>query len=125
MKPSTPFSDEPAPPSDAGGLQRPAMTPLGSAEIAGFLAASTHWNFEPQRGGLISREFVFDDFSAAFGFMTQMAFVAEKANHHPEWSNVYNRVHVTLTTHDAPGLSTLDAWMSRQADALYHRLQPR
>lgn len=101
------------------------MTPLGPEAIAELLAASPHWTFEPQRGGLIAREFVFDDFTHAFGFMTQLARIAEKADHHPEWSNVYNRVHITLTTHDAPGLSTLDAWMSRQADALYRRLQPR
>lgn len=56
----------------------------------------------------ISRRLTFADFVAAFGFMTRVALLAEKADHHPEWSNVYNRVDITLTTHDAGGLSQRD-----------------
>lgn len=56
-----------------------------------------------------TKSFRFDDFNAAFGFMTRVALAAEKANHHPEWFNVYNRVDITLTTHDAGGLSKRDA----------------
>lgn len=56
----------------------------------------------------LKRTFQFTDFSAAFAFMTRVAMVAEKLDHHPEWSNVYNRVEVTITTHDAGGLSELD-----------------
>ena len=56
----------------------------------------------------LNREFQFTDFVGAFGFMTQVALLAEKADHHPNWQNVYNRVCVTLTTHDADGLSQRD-----------------
>ena len=56
----------------------------------------------------ITRSFRFADFNAAFGFMTRAALVAEKLDHHPEWFNVYNRVDVTLSTHDAGGLTELD-----------------
>ena len=66
----------------------------------------------------ILREFKFDSFVTAFGFMTRAALWAEKWNHHPEWSNVYNRVTVVLTTHDAGGLSELDAKLARKLDAL-------
>jgi 4a-hydroxytetrahydrobiopterin dehydratase len=66
----------------------------------------------------IMREFKFDNFVTAFGFMTRAALWAEKWNHHPEWSNVYNRVTVVLTTHDAGGVSELDAKLARKMDAL-------
>jgi 4a-hydroxytetrahydrobiopterin dehydratase len=56
----------------------------------------------------IAKTFVFADFTEAFGFMTQAALVAEKMNHHPEWSNVYKKVEVVLTTHEAEGLTSLD-----------------
>lgn len=62
----------------------------------------------------ITRTFRFSNFIEAFGWMTQMALVAEKMNHHPEWSNVYNRVEVTLTTHDVDGLSDLDVKLARR-----------
>lgn len=63
------------------------------------------WSF--QNDG-IEKEFEFKDFVEAFGFMTKVALLAEKANHHPEWSNVYNKVHVRLTTHDAGGVTDKD-----------------
>ncbi|AMK18765.1 MULTISPECIES: 4a-hydroxytetrahydrobiopterin dehydratase [Sphingobium] len=66
----------------------------------------------------IRRRFVFADFNAAFGFMARVALLAEQANHHPEWSNVYNRVDITLTTHDAGGLSRRDIDMAKAIDAL-------
>ena len=59
----------------------------------------------------ITRRFSFRDFNAAFGFMTRVALYADKADHHPEWFNVYNRVEITLTTHDAGGISVRDAAM--------------
>jgi len=67
-------------------------------------------NLEGWTGGddFITRVFKFEDFVSAFGFMTQIAIHAEKANHHPEWFNVYNRVDVTLTTHDAGGVTDKD-----------------
>ena len=61
----------------------------------------------------ISRTFVFNNFNAAFGFMSRVAMLAEKMNHHPEWFNVYNRVEVTLTTHDAGGVTDLDRRLAR------------
>ncbi len=66
----------------------------------------------------ISKTFKFKDFIEAFGWMTRAAMWAEKWNHHPEWSNVYNRVEVTLTTHDVDGLSALDAKLARKLDTL-------
>ena len=66
----------------------------------------------------IEKEFKFKNFAQAWGWMTQIAIVAEKMNHHPEWSNVYNRVHVVLTTHDADGLSALDIKLAKKMDAI-------
>jgi len=66
----------------------------------------------------ITRKFVFKDFNQAFGFMTRAALVAEKMNHHPEWSNVWNRVDVTLSTHDAGGLSEKDVALAKFIDSL-------
>ncbi|MGK2909962.1 MAG: 4a-hydroxytetrahydrobiopterin dehydratase [Sphingobium sp.] len=66
----------------------------------------------------IPRTFSFASFVDAFGFMTRVAILAEKADHHPEWSNVYNRVHIMLTTHDAGGLSQRDVDLAAQINAL-------
>jgi 4a-hydroxytetrahydrobiopterin dehydratase len=65
----------------------------------------------------IQRTYRFADFNAAFGFMTRAALLAEKLDHHPEWSNVYNRVEVTLTTHDAGGVTALDVELATFMDA--------
>ena len=64
----------------------------------------------------ICRTFRFSDFNAAFGFMTRVALKADKLDHHPEWANVYNRVEVTLTTHDAGGVTGLDVEMANFMD---------
>ena len=64
----------------------------------------------------IRKKFVFADFNAAFGFMTRAALVAEKMDHHPEWSNVYKTVEVTLSTHDAGGLTELDVKLAEAVD---------
>ena len=64
----------------------------------------------------IVKEFRFGDFIEAWGFMSRVALIAEKMNHHPDWSNVYNRVEVTLTTHDAGGLSALDVELAEKMD---------
>lgn len=66
----------------------------------------------------ITRTFKFKDFNAAFGFMARAALKAEQLDHHPEWSNVYNRVEVTLTTHDAGGLTTLDIELAAFMDTI-------
>ncbi len=75
------------------------------------------WSHDEARDA-ITKEFTFEDFAEAFGWMTQAALWAEKWNHHPEWVNVYNRVTVTLTTHDAGGISSLDAKLARKLDSL-------
>ena len=83
------------------------MKPLDIKHAKEALAKLDKWQLED--GGLaITRRFVFSDFSAAFGFMTRAALAAEKMDHHPEWSNVYNRVKIRLTTHDAGGLTDRD-----------------
>jgi 4a-hydroxytetrahydrobiopterin dehydratase len=70
----------------------------------------------------ITRKFVFKDFSEAFGFMARAALVAEKLDHHPEWSNVYKTVEVTLSTHDAGGLTELDVKLAEAMDKLADKL---
>ncbi|MGB0619115.1 MAG: 4a-hydroxytetrahydrobiopterin dehydratase [Myxococcota bacterium] len=78
---------------------------LETAEIEAKMADLKGWVLE---GGKLHREFQFANFVEAFGFMASVALVAEKMDHHPEWSNVYGRVSVDLTTHDAGGLTALD-----------------
>ncbi|MGH0032299.1 MAG: 4a-hydroxytetrahydrobiopterin dehydratase [Myxococcota bacterium] len=68
--------------------------------------------------GKLHREFAFESFVVAFGFMSSVALVAERMNHHPEWSNVYGRVVVDLVTHDAGGITGLDLELARHMDAL-------
>ena len=75
------------------------------------------WRVLPGRDA-IARDFKFRDFSAAWGFMARVALLAEQRNHHPEWSNVYNRVSITLTTHDAGGLSERDVALAQAIDAI-------
>jgi 4a-hydroxytetrahydrobiopterin dehydratase len=80
---------------------------LTSAARAAALAKLNGWSDVPGRDA-ITRKFVFKDFNEAFGFMSRVAMVAEKMDHHPEWSNVYKTVDVTLATHDAGGVTELD-----------------
>jgi len=75
------------------------------------------WTLDEERDA-ISKSFKFADFTEAFSWMTRAAMWAEKWDHHPEWSNVYNTVDVVLTTHDVGGLSSLDAKLARKLDAL-------
>ena len=83
---------------------------------AAALAELAGWSLEIGERDAITRSFRFEDFNAAFGFMTRVALKAEKMYHHPEWSNVYNRVDVTLTTHDADGLTERDVKLARFID---------
>jgi 4a-hydroxytetrahydrobiopterin dehydratase len=76
-----------------------------------------HWSLLPDRDA-IHRSFKFADFSEAWAFMTRVALLAEKQDHHPEWSNVYNKVEITLTTHDANGLSARDVTLAFEIDRL-------
>ena len=80
---------------------------LDSTAIAEKLAAVASWDIDAGETAL-DKTFKFKDFSEAFGFMARAALVAEKLDHHPEWKNVYNKVDVRLTTHDAGGLTGLD-----------------
>lgn len=90
---------------------------LSEAERAEALDALDSWDFDEARDA-ITRIFTFPDFSQAFAFMTRVALLAEKADHHPEWTNVWNRVEILLTTHDAGGLSHRDVDMAEAIDAL-------
>ena len=82
-----------------------------------------NWSREKQRDA-ITREFLFKDFNAAFAFMTQVALAAEKRDHHPEWFNVYNKVRITLSTHDAGGVTQKDLDLAAFIDEVYARFAP-
>lgn len=81
------------------------------------------WKDQPPRDA-ITKTFKFKTFSEAFGFMTRVALYAEKSNHHPEWSNIYSRVTVTLTTHDAGGITELDIKLATFMEAVADFAQP-
>ena len=90
---------------------------LDATQRAALPATLPLWRLAEGRDA-ITRAFRFADFSAAFGFMARVALLAEKQDHHPEWSNVWNRVDITLTTHDAGGLSARDVALAQAIDAL-------
>jgi len=90
---------------------------LDAAAVASALAAVPEWRRVEGRDA-ISRSFKFKDFSAAWGFMSRVALAAEKLDHHPEWSNVWNRVEVTLSSHDAGGLTARDFKLAAAIDRL-------
>ncbi|MEG3088972.1 4a-hydroxytetrahydrobiopterin dehydratase [Sphingomonas sp. PB4P5] len=94
-----------------------AIEQLSDAERAEALDALDEWDYDEARDA-ITRTLTLADFSQAFAFMTRVALLAEKADHHPEWSNVWNRVDILLTTHDAGGLSHRDVDMAQAIDAL-------
>ncbi len=88
---------------------------LTEDERAAALKALPGWQLVEGRDA-ITRTYKFDDFNAAFGFMTRVALVADKMDHHPEWFNVYNRVEVTLSTHEAEGLTERDVRLATAID---------
>ncbi|HEX4848293.1 MAG TPA: 4a-hydroxytetrahydrobiopterin dehydratase [Novosphingobium sp.] len=90
---------------------------LTETETAALLAEAPLWILR-EDGKALVRTFKFKDFNQAFGFMTRVALYADKADHHPEWFNVYNRVEITLTTHDADGLSQRDVDMVRAIETM-------
>lgn len=92
--------------------ERRLLTP---AEITAGLAVLPGWTLAE---GKLRREFTFPDFARAFGFMASVALIAESMDHHPEWSNVYNRVSIALVTHSLGGVSTLDLEFARRVNAL-------
>ncbi len=87
-----------------------------SGEARSRALARLHGWSEVQGRDAISKKFVFADFSEAFGFMARVALAAEKLDHHPEWSNVYKTVEVTLSTHDAGGLTERDVALAEAMD---------
>ncbi len=91
---------------------------LSVEEVASGLEALPGWSLVDEK---LNREFRFPDFAEAFGFMTSAAICSEKMNHHPEWFNVYNKVIVELTTHDASGITELDFKLARKMNKLASR----
>jgi 4a-hydroxytetrahydrobiopterin dehydratase len=94
-----------------------AIPRLTDDERDAALAELPPWRLR-EDGLAITRTFRFADFSEAFAFMTRVALLAEAQDHHPEWFNVWNRVEITLTTHDAGGLSARDVRMAKEIDGL-------
>jgi 4a-hydroxytetrahydrobiopterin dehydratase len=90
-------------------------TAMTQEQIAAALRDLPEWTL---RDGAIRRSVKLDDFVSAFGFMSSMALVSEALNHHPEWSNVYDRIEIALNTHDAKGITTLDFEWARRAEKL-------
>lgn len=91
---------------------------LSQEEIAASVKALNGWTIE---NGKLHKEFTFNNFIEAFGFMSRVALIAEGMNHHPEWFNVWNRVVIDLTTHDASGISILDFEFARKVEELFTR----
>jgi 4a-hydroxytetrahydrobiopterin dehydratase len=94
-----------------------AATSLSTEERSGLATRLPHWRLVDGRDAIF-RSIRFGDFSEAFAFMTRVALLAEKMDHHPEWFNVYNRVEITLSTHDCGGLSKRDVALAEAIDAL-------
>ena len=92
------------------------MRKLSEAEIASRLSEVPGWSCTD---GKLQNSFNFASFVEAFGFMSSVALLAEGMNHHPDWSNVYNRVNIALNTHDVGGVSDLDFSLAQKIDALY------
>ncbi len=88
---------------------------LSEEEIMNATSGMAGWEVV---NGKLHKEYLFDTFNAAFGFMTRAAMEIEKANHHPEWLNVYNRLTIDLTTHDAGGITSNDINLARVLDSL-------
>lgn len=94
-----------------------AITKLTDEQRSALPTTLPHWSMDGERDA-IRRSFSFRDFVEAFGFMSKVALLAERADHHPEWINVYNRVDILLTTHDAGGLSPRDMALAEAIDRL-------
>jgi 4a-hydroxytetrahydrobiopterin dehydratase len=92
---------------------------MTNEELQAALAGLPGWS---TRGGKLHRDYKFADFVHAFGFMATAAIAIEAMNHHPEWSNVWNRVTVDLTTHDAGGITPMDVQLARKLESLAGKL---
>lgn len=88
-------------------------------QLSEFISKNQSWSLQENK---LHREFIFGDFIMAFGFMTQAALVAESSNHHPEWSNIYNKVAVNLTTHENNGISTKDFRLAEAMNKIADKL---
>ena len=93
------------------------MAVLGDAERDEALGGLPGWRFDAERNG-IAKSFAFADFSAAFAFMTRVALAAEKADHHPDWSNVWSKVDILLSTHSDGGVTPRDIALAHAIEAL-------
>ena len=93
------------------------MAVLSESDRVEALEQLEGWNFDAERNG-IARAFRFADFSAVFAFMTRVAMEAEKADHHPEWSNVWNKVDILLSTHSDGGVTGKDIALARKIDGI-------
>jgi 4a-hydroxytetrahydrobiopterin dehydratase len=97
------------------------MNALSKFDVISFLENNLkNWTFD---GSAIKREFKFRTFVEAFSFMTGIAIEAEKLDHHPEWSNVYNRVNIALSTHSASGITALDFELAQKIDAAFNNFR--
>ena len=96
-------------------MATPRPIKLGEPEVAVALSRLNGWKLQ---GGKLHREYEFADFVGAFGFMSGAALVAQAMDHHPEWFNVWNKVHVDLTTHDAGGVTALDVKLAQSMEDL-------
>jgi len=95
------------------------MKALSKTEVKEFLSANLrNWSFDED---YLKRDFVFKTFIEAFSFMTAVAIEAEKIDHHPEWSNIYNRVNINLNTHDAKGITNLDFDLADRIDRVFEK----
>lgn len=92
------------------------MNKLSDSDIEEQLSRLSNWRIE---GGQLKKDFEFKDFTAAFSFMTYLAKTAEQMNHHPDWSNSYNKVSISLTTHHAGGLTEKDFEFAAAADTAF------
>ena len=97
-------------------MARPEKLVGAARDTALAALTAAGWRHDPARDA-VEKSFRFRDFNAAFGWMTRVAMAAEVLDHHPEWRNVYNRVTVTLTTHDVQGLTELDVALAQKMDA--------
>ena len=93
-------------------------TPLNDQQISDAVKELSNWTHRHTDHDAITKDFKFKTFSDAWAFMSRIALLAEKMDHHPEWSNVYNRVSITLTTHDAGGVSDRDIKMAKEIDKI-------
>jgi 4a-hydroxytetrahydrobiopterin dehydratase len=94
------------------------MEPLNNQQIRDALEQLSDWTYDAAGPNAIQKDFKFKTFSEAWAFMSRIALLAEKMDHHPEWSNVYNRVSITLTTHDAGGVSDKDIQLAQEIDKI-------